>query len=296
MDADQYMGVVRQEGPFRFAPYRGLSFSGHGTTGILGLVADYLFVLYNSCIIRRTACCQESAQWSQDPTRRVGPWHQTPGGTLSIMPVSAEDALRRLREGNSRFRNGSSEDSQRSGGRAGFADLSAGQEPFAAVLGCSDSRVPVEMVFDQGPGQIFVVRVAGNVVGPTGIGSLEFAVQELGVRLLLVLGHTGCGAVAATLAPKPATEMGVALHNLGEITDRIWRSLGTWRQRKPTDPEPPPGEAEHIHARAVVAELLQQSELLALAVRAGRLVMVAAIYDLKTGQAEFLDLAGPPTA
>src|SRR5262245_39541798 len=101
-------------------------------------------------------------------------------------------------EGNRRFRD------DPTGEGWGFqgprlAELADGQQPFAAVLGCSDSRVPVEVLFGQGPGQLFVVRVAGNVVAPTQLGSLEFAVRKLDVRLLMVLGHSGCGAVDATL-------------------------------------------------------------------------------------------------
>ena len=208
------------------------------------------------------------------------------------MPVSAEEALGRLQVGNSRFRENSSADSRSGGGHYCFLDLSAGQKPFAAVLGCSDSRVPVEMIFDQGPGQLFVVRVAGNVVGPTQLGSLEFAVSVLGVRLILVLGHTGCGAVAALLAPSLGSESGMVTDNLEAITGRISKTLGKWGQSQPAGNEPSYGEVERLHAGAVAKEIGMQSELLASAVRSDELLIVGSIYDLRTGQVEFFDEAG----
>jgi len=112
--------------------------------------------------------------------------------------VSASEAVKRLKAGNRRFVAGEMELARRAG-RAHREALVAGQEPFAAVLGCADSRVPVELVFDQGPGDLFVVRVAGNVAGPSEVGSLQYAVGHLGTRLVVVLGHSGCGAVVATL-------------------------------------------------------------------------------------------------
>ncbi|MBK1726003.1 carbonic anhydrase, partial [Halorhodospira neutriphila] len=111
--------------------------------------------------------------------------------------ISPSEALERLRAGNARFAAdtpGARADARRR------AELTAGQAPFAAVLGCADSRVPVEAVFDQGLGELFTVRIAGNVAPSSVLGSLEFAVDELGVPLIVVLGHTDCGAVKATLA------------------------------------------------------------------------------------------------
>ena len=113
--------------------------------------------------------------------------------------ISAQEALIRLKEGNQRFVSGTSSlEPQNNPGRC--RELVAGQQPFAVVVGCADSRVPVEMIFDQGLGDLFVIRVAGNVAGPIQLGSIEYAVQELGTRLVVVLGHTNCGAVGATLA------------------------------------------------------------------------------------------------
>ena len=113
--------------------------------------------------------------------------------------LSALDALERLREGNRRFESGvRSPDTLMSQRRR--HEFVAGQQPFAVILGCSDSRVPVEIVFDQGLGDLFVIRVAGNIVASSQIGSVEFAAEKFGTRLVVVLGHTGCGAVEATLA------------------------------------------------------------------------------------------------
>src|SRR3984957_6677479 len=110
--------------------------------------------------------------------------------------IPARDALALLREGNRRFvtdlRNPESLHARR-------IELAAGQAPFAAILGCSDSRVPVEIVFDQGLGDLFVIRVAGNIVAPSQIGSIEFAADRFGTRLVVVLGHSNCGAIMATL-------------------------------------------------------------------------------------------------
>src|SRR5438046_3447932 len=112
--------------------------------------------------------------------------------------MSAQEALERLCEGNRRF----VMDVRRRDtltGQTRRRELAAGQEPFAIVLGCSDSRVPAEIVFDQGLGALFVVRVAGNIVAPSQLGSVEFAVERFGIQLVLVIGHTHCGAVQATV-------------------------------------------------------------------------------------------------
>ncbi|MFZ0790021.1 MAG: carbonic anhydrase, partial [Chromatiaceae bacterium] len=112
--------------------------------------------------------------------------------------INAQEALERLREGNLRYSsNVRSLEALMSHTRR--ADLVAGQEPFAIVLGCSDSRVPAELVFDQGLGDLFVIRVAGNIVAPSQIGSVEFAATRYGTRLVVVLGHSQCGAILATL-------------------------------------------------------------------------------------------------
>src|SRR5215472_14545564 len=129
--------------------------------------------------------------------------------------IPARKALQRLRDGNRRFvSNNRSSESLVSPRRR--AELTAGQEPFAAILGCSDSRVPVEIVFDQGLGDLFVIRVAGNIVAPSLIGSVEFAAERFGTRLVVVMGHTKCGAIEATLQQlqRPAANQSRNLHSI----------------------------------------------------------------------------------
>ena len=128
-------------------------------------------------------------------------------------------ALERLREGNRRFASAEVR-LEPSGSAARRALLTAGQDPFAIVLGCSDSRVPAEIVFDQGLGDLFVIRVAGNIVAPSQIGSIEFAAERFGTRLVVVLGHSQCGAVLATLETlrRPGASPS---KNLSSIVERI---------------------------------------------------------------------------
>src|SRR5262245_33390555 len=136
------------------------------------------------------------------------------------MPImSALDALARLREGNRRFaRNQSSASAAL--GAARRAALVDGQEPFAIVLGCSDSRVPAELVFDQGLGDLFVIRVAGNIIAPSLVGSVEFAASRFGTRLVVVMGHSQCGAVMATVE-EVLGRATTGSKNLRSIVDRI---------------------------------------------------------------------------
>lgn len=133
--------------------------------------------------------------------------------------ITAEDALQRLRDGNARFAAGESDlDTRRHAARR--KQFTERQEPFAIIVGCSDSRVPVETVFDQGLGDLFVIRVAGNIVSKTQLGSIEFAAGNLGARLVVVLGHTNCGAMDATLETVQRGTMPES-DNLGLIVDRI---------------------------------------------------------------------------
>ena len=128
--------------------------------------------------------------------------------------ISPAEALQRLRDGNRRFVTGE-RGNARSLGEARRAELVGGQNPFAAIVACSDSRVPVELLFDQGLGDLFVIRVAGNIVAPSQIGSVEFAAAKLGTRLVVVLGHSNCGAIEATLEElaQKATAEGVAVNS-----------------------------------------------------------------------------------
>lgn len=203
------------------------------------------------------------------------------------MSVAPDAALRRLREGNRRFR----ADPYRGTGAlevARRAEYSRRQEPLAAVLGCSDSRVPVEMVFGQGPGQLFVVRVAGHVVAPTQLGSLEFAVVQLGVRLIVVLGHSGCGAVAATLAGLACTDSGDANGHLASITERISRALLDTPRCDDQSGVPDLEEAVALNVRQSCADLGRESPALAERLGSGALRVVGAVYDLESGRVEFV--------
>jgi len=195
-----------------------------------------------------------------------------------------EVALRRLVEGNQRFRQGS-------GGAAagrGFdaARAAAAQRPFAIVLGCSDSRTPVEIVFDQGFGDLFVVRVAGNIVAPSIVGSIEFAASQFGTRLVVVMGHTGCGAIAATMHAL-ATGLGPESKNLRAITDRIAPHVQVIAQRG-SGPEAL-RDAMQANVRASVDHLRHGSQILEELVLKARVVVVGAEYDLETGQVQFFD-------
>jgi carbonic anhydrase len=197
--------------------------------------------------------------------------------------VSPEDALQRLIEGNRRFRDGAAT----STARAWSAEMaSQAQRPFAIVLGCSDSRTPVEILFDQGFGDLFVIRVAGNVVAPSGVGSIEFAASQFGTRLVVVMGHTRCGAVGATVKALE-TGMGPESKNIRSITDRIAPHIQSLVRPENTD-----GivrEAIRANVRASVDHLRHSSRIIEDLVTAGRVAVVGAEYELETGAVHFLD-------
>ena len=192
--------------------------------------------------------------------------------------VTAADALLRLREGNTRFAaNARGPGSLLSAERR--AALAIAQEPFAIVLGCSDSRVPVEIVFDQGPGDLFVIRVAGNIVAPSLIGSVEFAAERFGTRLVVVLGHSSCGAIAATLEElhRPSTNQSP---NLKDIVDRIRPAV------KDIDDE---HAAMRANILASVDQLRHGSAIIEGLVASSGLLIVGAWYELETGVVRFLE-------
>ena len=206
--------------------------------------------------------------------------------------VSAADALARLRDGNARF----AANARGTGTlitAARRAKLTAAQEPFAIVLGCSDSRVPVELVFNQGPGDLFVIRVAGNIVAPSLIGSVEFAADRFGTRLVVVLGHSSCGAIAATIEElhrptsnpspnqraiveliRPGVEKMVAKHEAegalavehAAMTANVSNSVHQLR-----------------HGSAIIENLIANDGL----------VVTGAWYSLDTGKVEFLEPSLP---
>jgi len=200
--------------------------------------------------------------------------------------ITAIEALDRLREGNQRFASGvRSIDSLVSHSRR--AELVAGQEPFAIILGCSDSRVPAELVFDQGLGDLFVIRVAGNVVAPSQVGSVEFSAEHHGARLVVVLGHTNCAAVSATLEQlqKPSESRSP---NLQSIVDRIRPSVETVLEVSAgSSQEVLMQQAVRANVRACVDHLRHGSKLLEELIARDGLLVVGAEYSLETGVVEF---------
>lgn len=207
--------------------------------------------------------------------------------------ISAREALERLKEGNRRFVAGvRSTDTLASPTR--LAELASGQEPFAVILGCSDSRVPVEIVFDQGLGDLFVIRVAGNVVASSQIGSVEFAAERFGTRLVVVLGHSRCGAVQATLEElQRPTE--TQSRNLRSIVDRVRPSVeGLLAAGLAQNPVALMEQAIRANVRASVGHLRYGSEVLEQLAQSDGLWIVGAEYSLETGEVDFFD--GVPDA
>jgi len=201
--------------------------------------------------------------------------------------LSASEALDRLREGNERF-----VADIRSHAtvvrRSHRGDLADGQEPFAIILGCSDSRVPAEIVFDQGLGDLFVIRVAGNIVAPSQIGSVEFAVSKFGTRLVVVLGHSRCGAVEATLDElrRPSAKQSRYLYSIVErVRPSVEPLLATPLR---DDPAALMRDAVRANVRVSASQLRHGSELLESLASEGLLV-VGAEYSLENGMVEFFD-------
>jgi carbonic anhydrase len=205
--------------------------------------------------------------------------------------LSANEALERLLTGNHRFRNSiRSMDSLVGARRAALVD---DQHPFAIVLGCSDSRVPAEIVFDQGLGDLFVIRVAGNIVAPSGIGSVEFAAERFGARLVLVLGHSRCGAVQATIESVLDPHAEPPSENLHSIVRRIRPAveslLGTDLRNDRTALHQ---EAVRANVRASVAQLRSGSSLLERLTEREGFAVAGGEYKLETGEVELIELPG----
>jgi carbonic anhydrase len=207
--------------------------------------------------------------------------------------VSALDALTRLREGNGRFsQNLTSLDRMMSYQRR--AELTAGQKPFAIILGCSDSRAPAEILFDQGLGDLFVIRVAGNVVAPSQIGSVEFAVSRYDTRLVVVLGHSHCGAVAATIETLLDGE-GSESRNIASIVDRVKPSVQPLLDTDLRhDREALRRAAVRANVRASTNQLRHGSRIIESLIESDGLLVVGAEYALDTGVVDFF--AGVPDA
>jgi carbonic anhydrase len=203
------------------------------------------------------------------------------------MRVPALEALDRLREGNRRFLSGSPRDTSMSDIKR--LQFLAGQQPFAVVLGCSDSRVPVETVFDQTFGDLFVIRVAGNIVAPSQIGSIEFAAERFGTRLVVVLGHTHCGAIEATLEElqRPTASQSRNLHSIVQrIQPAVEGLLATDLKR---DFEALTRQAVRANVRISVNQLRHGSEVLEELVEKDGLLIVGAEYALESGTVDFFD-------
>lgn len=202
--------------------------------------------------------------------------------TFAPEAVSPESGLVRLREGNARFVAG-----EGIAFRRWYPGLEEGQSPFAVVLGCSDSRTPAEYVFDQGLGDLFVIRVAGNIVAPSLVGSVEFAASQFGTRLVVVMGHTQCGAVGATVHTIEHGGTPVS-KNIMAIVERILPHV-EHVSRGPGTHEEHLAAAVRANAIASARELQTASPILRELVQRGRVVITAAVLDLATGVVSFLD-------
>ena len=203
-----------------------------------------------------------------------------------VLETAAPEALERLLEGNRRFASGMRNADSLSSRRA---ELVTGQAPFAIVLGCSDSRVPAELVFDQGLGDLFVIRVAGNVVAPSQIGSVEFAAERFGTRLVVVLGHSQCGAVLATLEELRRPD-NTPSRNLRSIVNRIRPAVEGLLATDPgRDRETLVSEAVRANVRFAVNQLRHGSDVLEQLIERDGLLVVGAEYSLESGLVRVLD-------
>lgn len=202
--------------------------------------------------------------------------------------ITGHAALERLREGNRRFADGL-HGTDKATDRTRRRELTNGQEPFAVILGCSDSRVPAEFVFDQGLGDLFVIRVAGNIVAPSQIGSIEYAVERFGTRLVVVLGHSRCGAVTATLEElrRPSEAQS---RNLRSIVDRIRPAIESLLVTELAHrPDALLRKAVRSNIRMSVNQLRHGSAILEQLIHSDDLLVVGAEYSLETGIVDFFD-------
>lgn len=200
--------------------------------------------------------------------------------------ISAADALERLLEGNRRFVSDTvSEDTLAS--REHHTGEATPQNPFAIILACSDSRVPTELIFDRGIGDLFVIRVAGNIVAPSQIGSIEYAAKQFGTQLVVVLGHSNCGAVIATLQ-ELALKKSHRSPNLRAIVDRIRPAVEPLlEEHGDVDDEAVISSCVRANVRASVERLQHGSLILEELIDTGDLQIVGAEYSIETGNIEF---------
>jgi len=200
--------------------------------------------------------------------------------------MDSEEALEELRRGNERFVAGVRDGGAETGAARRQAVL-GGQKPRAVVLGCADSRVPVGTVFDQGIGDLFVIRVAGNIAGISQIGSVEYAVQHLGVPLVVVLGHTHCGAVQATMDGLDQQPAGVSPH-IRAIVREIRPAIEGLPPESELSGDERVSAAVRANVHGTVARLREASSVLAEGEGAGEVKILGAVYALETGLVEFL--------
>lgn len=210
----------------------------------------------------------------------------TPGGVQTAASQSAmspAEGLQRLKDGNARFVSGlatSRDYLEQAKATAG------GQYPFAIVLGCVDSRVPVEAVFDQGIGDLFAARVAGNIAPSDVVGSMEFATAAAGSKVILVLGHTACGAV------KGAVD-GVELGNLTGLLDQIQPAIEATKlkggEKKTSKNADYVNRVAHTNVKETMNHILETSDVIAGMVKEGKVVLVGGIYDLESGKVTFVN-------
>jgi carbonic anhydrase len=232
--------------------------------------------------------CVTSAVLGSDP-HAAAPQHAAhapapaPAAHDDLPPqVTPADAIQRLRDGNDRFRYGEAEHPRTDAARRTLT-FAQGQSPFAAILACADSRVPVELLFDQGIGDLFVVRVAGNVADEDEIGTMEYGVDHLNVPLIVVLGHTKCGAVTAVAQGAHVTG------HIARLVDNIGPAVETV---KAGNPDVGGARLIRLATRANVYQsmhdLLTNSQTVAAAVRDGKVRVVGGVYDLQSGMIEWL--------
>ncbi|GAA0308244.1 carbonic anhydrase [Psychrobacter aestuarii] len=205
-------------------------------------------------------------------------------------PTSGQEALELLKNGNERYVTSLTSTDPMTQKRPELVDK---QEPFAIILGCSDARVPVEIVFDQGLGDLFVIRVAGNIVAPSQIGSIEFAAEQFGTQLVVVLGHSHCGAVTACVDTILNPEQNYS-PNLQSIVDRIRPSVYNLYELasatgQDVDTDKLVDSSIRANVRMSVSQLKHGSRILEDLCDSGKLLIVGAEYDLKTGKVEFFE-------
>jgi carbonic anhydrase len=204
------------------------------------------------------------------------------------VPLPPLESFRRLRDGNQRFVANLRQQENMHLSEGDRAALARSQEPHAIILGCSDSRAPAELIFDQGLGDLFVIRVAGNIVAPSQIGSVEFAAAQFNTRLVVVLGHSQCGAVTSSLAhlksgsPNPSP-------NIRFIVSRVSKAIAPLLASGPSEPEALLAAAVRANVRASCSRLRNGSVVLERLIRQEGLVVIGADYSIATGAVDFFD-------